>query len=674
MQKTWNQYHLTRELAKKYSHSTYLASPINPQKGHGEPERQVVLTMFSASLFHSKRDCADLLRRAQRIKDCQHPHLQPILDMGIEQGQPFVVQEYLPDGSLRSHLKQIFPDRLPLQNALTIVSQVGQALVYAHERNIIHGNVKPENILFDANGQVVLTGFNLMDRKDAIIRDQAIEEHAFCYMAPEQFAGTYDVRGDQYALGCVAYELITGRVPFATQSLSSMMGQPTNILPAPFSQSVADLSPTLEVAVLKTLAQDPAERFFDFSLFLEVLGTVLSPPPAFPLLRSPSARRGRTISRPIPSVKAETVSSPIRERAAKQSVSQASEIVSPMGPDVTELASAHLGSDAIAPEQTETLSLTGSLESTLESRLFAASLSLDGGPLSDSDNASSYHPCQEQTYDRSSDLMVKTASQSEDLTEEIATSIAEQEPNNMWLNNLFEEEKVVSAPLVIGSASPNEQSDNLTSNMVSSLKSSARKDGVLTILTQHSKRRGLGLVLLSSVIVAICAGLWVSGAVPLDKNSLLAGLAFLRNDATGDNPTSDNTGANPRATPTVVMLNALKNHEESGPTASPTATGNLGPKAAIAGSKPNSEKTSSNQTGTNTSSNSNGASVTSSSTGSPSSTPTPSSTGGSSSTDSPSPTATPTPASSNPNPSGGYGFGGHGSGGFGGGFGCGMGR
>jgi serine/threonine protein kinase len=278
MQKTRSQYHLTRVLAKKYSHSTYLASPTN------EPERQVALTTYASSLFSSPYERESLLQKVQRIKDLRHPHLLPILDMGIEEGQPFVVWEYLPNGSLRNHLKVVSPDRLELRDALTILSQVGEALVYAHEQNIIHGNIKPENILLDANGLAVLTGFSFVSRQDAIIRNQALEEYAFCYMAPEQFAGTYTVRSDQFALGCLAYELIAGQTPFAARSLSSMMAEPRTTQPVQLSEKIANLPPALETAVFKALAYDPDQRFFDFSPFLEVIQSVLSPPPANPLI------------------------------------------------------------------------------------------------------------------------------------------------------------------------------------------------------------------------------------------------------------------------------------------------------------------------------------------------------------------------------------------------------
>lgn len=315
MQGRFNQYNLTTELAKKHSHMTYLASPTH------EPECQVVLTIFSASLFRFPHERENLLQKAQRIQEVQHPHILPILDMGVEEDQPFVVREYLPNGSLRSRLKDLSPDRLNLRDALTIVSQVGDALAYAYEQNILHGNVKPENILFDDDGHAILTDFSLVGKKDAIIRDQASQEYAFCYTAPEQFRGISDTRSDQYALGCLTYELIKGQVPFAAQTLASMMGQPNRALPAPLSEDMDDLPPTLEVAVLKTLAKDPDERFFDFSLFLEVIRSVLSPPPAFPLLRTANSYKNRVISHTIKSVKSENAPTTVHKHTTKRAVS-----------------------------------------------------------------------------------------------------------------------------------------------------------------------------------------------------------------------------------------------------------------------------------------------------------------------------------------------------------------
>jgi serine/threonine protein kinase len=276
----FDHYTIVQQLAKKYSHSTYLAAPID------EPERQVVLIVFSSWLLSSLHERQALLKRAQSLTKLQNPHLLPIFDAGIVENQPFVVREYVPHQSLRSYLKQLAPERLKLSDALSLLLQVGEALVYAHSHQIVHGNLKPENILLDVHGRTLLTDFALFNRSDVIARDQATEEYAFCYLAPEQLAGSCDASADQYALGCLFYELITGGVPLATKGLTSLiMDQSYYVQPAPLSKKVPHLSTSLEAAVLKALAKDPSDRFGDLSLFLEVIRTAVSPLPAFPLSR-----------------------------------------------------------------------------------------------------------------------------------------------------------------------------------------------------------------------------------------------------------------------------------------------------------------------------------------------------------------------------------------------------
>jgi len=135
-------------------------------------------------------------------------------------------------------------------------------------------------------------------------------------MTPEQFAGTWDARSDQYALGCLTYELLTGQVPFATQTLASMMGDYNNAQPIPLSEKVANLLPSLNTAVLKTLAKEPDERFFDFSLFLEVIRSVLSPPPTFPLVHSTTSHNRDAASHPMHPLKAHSTLSSSRQSVA----------------------------------------------------------------------------------------------------------------------------------------------------------------------------------------------------------------------------------------------------------------------------------------------------------------------------------------------------------------------
>jgi serine/threonine protein kinase len=218
--------------------------------------------------------------------------------MGIEKEQPFVVRDYLPKGSLRNRLSLLSPQLLELEEALTLVLQIGRALVTAHEHDIFHGSIKPENILLDLHDQVILTDFSLVSDLDIIIRDRVAEEYAFCYMAPELYVGTCDAQSDQYALGCLAYELITGHVPFDAQDINfaPMKAYHSNAHHAPLFEDATDLPPSLKTAVIKTLAEDPAERFFDFSLFLEVIQAAVSPSPVFPFAHSARIHENRTSS------------------------------------------------------------------------------------------------------------------------------------------------------------------------------------------------------------------------------------------------------------------------------------------------------------------------------------------------------------------------------------------
>ncbi len=305
----FHHYKIIKAFAKKYSHSTYLAAPLD------DPERRVVLIVFSSSLFLSSHEREIVLEKARSLKALQHPHLVPLLDLGIVDGQPFVVREYVPSWSLRSYLKQLAPKRFPLQDALTLLLQVGEALVSAHSHQIFHGNLKPENILLDAQGRALLTDFALLERGAVMVRDQTTEEYAFCYLAPEQLVSAWDAYADQYAMGCLSYELITGRVPFATESFTSLVREHFySIQPAPLSEKVPDLPPSLEAAVFKALAKNPRDRFEDLSLFLEVMRAAVPSPPAFPFLRPGTAEKQKPSSVLAPSHKEMASAHPLSQR------------------------------------------------------------------------------------------------------------------------------------------------------------------------------------------------------------------------------------------------------------------------------------------------------------------------------------------------------------------------
>src|SRR2546421_1156294 len=151
---------------------------------------------------------------ARTIARMQHSHIVRVLDSGIQDDTPYLVMDYLPHGTLRTlHPKGT---QLPLEQVVTYVKQIAAALDYAHEHQVIHCDVKPENLLLNAKHEVVLSDFGL-----AIVQHmpdaQPCEQMTGTplYMAPEQIHCHPCAASDQYALGIVTYEWLAGMPPFS---------------------------------------------------------------------------------------------------------------------------------------------------------------------------------------------------------------------------------------------------------------------------------------------------------------------------------------------------------------------------------------------------------------------------------------------------------------------------
>ncbi len=202
---------------------------------------------------------------AQTIARLIHPHIVRILDFGVEEGVPFLVMDYAPNGTLR----QRHPKGTPLSQANVVhyVRQVASALQYAHDRKLIHRDIKPENMLLGGNGDVLLSDFGLVLIAQST-GSQTTKEMAgtIPYMAPEQINGRPRPASDQYALGIVIYEWLSGERPFngafveiATQHLMTP--------PAPLYGRVPGVSKAIEEVVFTALAKDPQRRFANMQAF-----------------------------------------------------------------------------------------------------------------------------------------------------------------------------------------------------------------------------------------------------------------------------------------------------------------------------------------------------------------------------------------------------------------------
>ncbi|HEX3641181.1 MAG TPA: protein kinase, partial [Ktedonobacteraceae bacterium] len=265
MQKHFHHYSLTERLASKPLRSVYLAHHVS------DVSQEVVVKIFDSRCLKLEQESKSLLQKVEWVKQFTHAHIVPVLDLGIEQGQPYIVSSYQSSGSLRDRLDRLAPERLDLQDALPIIFQVGRALRYAHQQNILHGNIKPENIFFNKLGEALLADFRLADLIDVTKLDYKSDPHSTCYMAPEQFSGTISEKSDQYGLACLAYELITGRTPFAIQGFSPMWTKQDTERAIPLSDLVPDLPEQAEEVVLKAMAKDPSERYANISIFIRAL-------------------------------------------------------------------------------------------------------------------------------------------------------------------------------------------------------------------------------------------------------------------------------------------------------------------------------------------------------------------------------------------------------------------
>lgn len=277
-----NEYYLQRQLGRGTFGVVYLAEHIHDQV-------QVVVKLLRLQLTRTL-ELKDFLNEARVIR-LRHPHIIPILDFGISpQDVPFIVMEYASGGSLRDRFWH--GTSLPLPEIVAYTVQVASALQFAHSRRLIHRDVKPENMLLNADGTVLLCDFGI-----AKIMEQSstMSVHAQAgtpaYMAPEQAQGDPCPASDQYALAVVVYEWLTGRRPFLGTPLEVAVQHQLNPPPPP-----CILRPGIpheaEQVLLKALAKKPAERFETVEQFAQALQFAIDSSPtekvqALPLSSNP---------------------------------------------------------------------------------------------------------------------------------------------------------------------------------------------------------------------------------------------------------------------------------------------------------------------------------------------------------------------------------------------------
>jgi formylglycine-generating enzyme required for sulfatase activity len=262
-------YTLVRELGRGGMATVYLGTDL-------KLGRQVAIKLLAPATrayLGSDRFQREVLLAAQ----LSHPHIVPLFEADEADGLLFYVMEYVDGESLRHRLDRQGP--LPIEDAVRIAAEVGDALQYAHESGVIHRDVKPENILL-SRGHALVTDFGiakLMEERGSTegpaLTGAGIAVGTAAYMSPEQASGDkrIDPRSDVYALAAVLYEMLAGEAPFTGPSAQAIAARVINDPPRPIGTVRPGLPVHLERAIARGLAKSPADRQRTARAFVDAL-------------------------------------------------------------------------------------------------------------------------------------------------------------------------------------------------------------------------------------------------------------------------------------------------------------------------------------------------------------------------------------------------------------------
>ena len=238
-------------------------------------DRHVAVKVLPQYLSKDEQFARRFQREARAIAKLEHPHILPIYDYGEADDITYIAMRFVDAGTLKQRIGQ---DPLRLDEVNRIVGQIGSALDYAHRMGVIHRDVKPANVLIDAEGNTYLTDFGLarmMEASDQLTAS-GVGVGTPAYMSPEQGQGVkVDHRSDVYSLGVILFELVTGHVPYEAETpMAVMLKHITDPLPLPRTVNPHVPEP-VELVILKALAKDPAHRFQTAGEMVEALGAAV---------------------------------------------------------------------------------------------------------------------------------------------------------------------------------------------------------------------------------------------------------------------------------------------------------------------------------------------------------------------------------------------------------------
>ena len=308
----WGQYRIISSLEQGRFSKAYLGEHISDRS------KQFVIDILPMPL--TKENVDIFLQQGRRLTQLIHPHILRLVDVGVENFVPFLIMEYVSHIPLRQLYKS---EGQPLDKLLPHLRQIVTALQFAHDRDILHKGIRPDNVLLGSSNGILLCDFTI----DVVSQDERYQNYlrskntvdVMAYVAPEQIQHHTNKASDQYSLAVMIYEWLCGVPPFQGKYFE-MANHHLHTPPLPLKQRVPTVSSAVEEVVLTALAKDPSRRFASVSAFLNALTQAHNPKPAVP----PSPRPV-VPSSPVPTTP------PVRDNVAV-----ASSPVPPLGPPMPE--------------------------------------------------------------------------------------------------------------------------------------------------------------------------------------------------------------------------------------------------------------------------------------------------------------------------------------------------
>ena len=234
-------------------------------------DRHVALKVLPRHFAQDREFLGRFEQEATILASLQHPHILPVHDYGESDGFTFIVMPFIKTGTLADAIDE---HPLPLAQIIRVITQVGDALDYAHARGLVHRDVKPSNILIDERGNCLLADFGIakiLEGADKLTATGGLIGTPK-YMSPEQGMGqSIDGRSDLYSLGVVLYEMATGRVPYEAETpIAVVLKHIRDPLPLPRAIN-PEMSEALERVILRSTHKEPSGRFGSAAAMVEAI-------------------------------------------------------------------------------------------------------------------------------------------------------------------------------------------------------------------------------------------------------------------------------------------------------------------------------------------------------------------------------------------------------------------